>query len=929
MLVAGAYEAPAAGTIRDSAVQFPGSLAISATGARQNQISYNLDGGVHHDSMTQVNAPFPMPDALEEFSVQTSNYNAEFGSNAGAVVNVISKSGTNEFHGNAFAFQRNEVFNARNVFAVERDPLKRTQFGATLGGPLSVPGLYRGSNGTFFFLGYQGTRRRTQDNALTALVPTEAQRRGDFSDLPYPIVDPQTGDPFPGNGIPADRFDPVATNFLDFLPAATGSGQVFVPQPGSQDFDETLVRADHEMTPRDRLTFRYFLDDYLDRSSWDGRNLLLFTNSADNRVQDFNLSETHIFSPRAVNELSFSHSRYITNRDGPSDAPNSVDLGANVHNPNDLSGMRMFVFGFFATTASDRLTILRRNYTLTEGVKWTSGRHNLSFGGRYQRSLFNQETEFRSGGSWFVLGQATGHATSDFLLGRLFAFQQDAPGDKANVVNIPSIYVQDNFRASRRLSLTFGVRWDPLFPLQEDGGKFHVFDPDRFRAGAASTQFLNAPPGLFFRGDAGIPHHGHQGDLNNWAPRVGFAYDVTGDGKTSVRGAGGVFFNQRVPLQQQGGVFQNAPWGSAVLIRSPAAPLSDPYRNSTNPFPTGDVPNRDSFFPSPAVVSSYDPGNKFVTPTIYNWHFTVERQLLPNYLLRLAYVGSHGSHLMGRGLEINPADNGIHLFSGYSSIGMQSSSKNSSYNSLQVTFEKRFSRGSAWLDGLSLLTNYTWSHSIDDQSFNESENGTLGQNVAPLPFNHPFYRPYNRGPSDFDRRQRFVTSYVWDLPSPHGSGKLARRLLGGWQSSRILSIQTGAPFTVLTGRDDMRTGLISQRALVLDDVDPYRTAPGGCGGSPFCEPLLNPDAFARPATNTFSPQGKNVFRGPGDWTWDMGLFKNFPSEKFNVQLRWEFFNIFNNVRLGRPHNTLRDPRFGGVTVADDPRIGQVALKVSF
>ena len=936
LLVAGTYEAPAAGTLRDSAVQFPGSLAISASGARQNQISYNLDGGVHHDTLTQVNAPFPMPDALQEFSVQTGNYSAEFGSNAGAVVNVVSKSGTNEFHGNAFAFHRNEVFNARNVFAAERDPLKRTQFGATLGGPFSVPGLYRGSNRTFFFLGYQGTRRRTQDNALTALVPTEAQRRGDFSALPFPVVDPQTGDPFPGNSIPLDRFDPVAANFLDFLPTATGSGEVFVSQPDSQDFDELLLRADHELTSRDRLGLRYFLDDFLGRSSWDGRNLLLFTNSADNRVQDFRLSETHIFSPRVVNESSFSYSRYVTNRAGPRDAPNAVDLGANVHNPSGMSCMRVFVFGFFATTASDRLTILRQNYTVADDVKWISGRHNLSFGGRYQRSLLNQDTEFRSGGAWFVLGHETGHATSDFLLGKLFAFQQDAPGDKANVVNIPSVYVQDNFRAGPRLSLTFGVRWDPLLPLQERDGKFHVFDPDRFRAGETSAQFVNAPPGLFFRGDAGVPHHGHRGDLNNWAPRVGFAYDVTGDGKTSLRGAGGVFLNQRVPLQQQGAVFQNAPWGSTVLLRSPAAPFSDPYRDSTNPFPTPEVPDRDSFFPSPAVVSSYDPTNKFVTPTIYNWHLTVERQLLPNYLLRLAYVGSHGSHLMGRGLEINPADNTLtgrvsarRLFPGYSSIGMQSSSKNSSYNSLQVTLEKRFSSGSAWLGGLSLLTNYTWSHSIDDQAFGESENGVLGQNIAPLPFNHPFYRPYNRGPSDFDRRQRFVTSYVWDLPSPGRSGKLARRLLGGWQWSGILSIQTGAPFTVLTGRDDMRTGLNSQRALVLDGANPYRPSPGECGGSFSCEPLLNPDAFARPATDTFSPQGKNVFRGPGQWTWDMGIFKNFPSEKFNVQLRWEFFNIFNHASLGLPHNALSNPRFGGITVAGDPRIGQVALKVSF
>ncbi len=223
LLVAGAYEAPAAGTIRDGAVQFPGSLAISAGGARQNQISYNLDGEVHHDTLTQVNAPFPMPDSLEEFSVQASNYSAEFGSNAGAVVNVISKSGTNEFHGNAFAFHRNEVFNARNVFAAERDPLKRTQLGGTLGGPVHIPGLYRGRNKTFFFLGYQGTRTRTQDNALSSIVPTDANRQGDFSSTPQAVIDPLTDEPFPGNIIPLNRFDPVSVELLGFLPQGGAS----------------------------------------------------------------------------------------------------------------------------------------------------------------------------------------------------------------------------------------------------------------------------------------------------------------------------------------------------------------------------------------------------------------------------------------------------------------------------------------------------------------------------------------------------------------------------------------------------------------------------------------------------------------------------------------------------------------------------------
>ena len=715
------------------------------------------------------------------------------------------------------------------------------------------------------------------------------------------------------------------------------SGGVFVPRPSSQDFNEILIRGDHSFRSSDTLFIRYFLDDFVDRSNWDGQNFLLFTNSAEDRVQELGLSETHIFSHQLINDFSFGYSRYITNRDGPLDAPNAVDLGVHMYNPMGLSGVRTFVSGFFATIASDRLTLLRRNFTFRNSLKWFSGRHNMSFGGRYQRSLLDQETQFLAGGQWIFVGLETRSPVASFLLGQPWRFQQNAPGTKNNAVNIPSLYFQDNFRVSRRLSLTFGIRWDPLLPLQERAAKFHVFDPGRFRAGETSRQFASAPPGLFFRGDAGIAEHGHSGDLNNLAPRVGFAYDLTGDAKTSLRGGTGVFYNQRVPLQQQGGTFQSAPWGSTVRIDQPEAPFSDPFRKTTNPFPVSTAPLADALFPSPTVVAGYDPGKKFVTPIIYNWHLTLERQLSPDYLLRTAYVASHGSHLMGRGLELNPADNTIptgrvdarRLFPGYSSIGMQSSSKNSSYNSLQVTLQKRFNTAFSLLSGLDLLANYTWSHSIDDQAFGEAENGLLARNVAPLPFNHPFFRPYNRGPSDFDRRHRFVASYVWDLPGPSTSNGIGDSVFGGWKLSGILSVQTGAPFTVLAGADSMRTGLSSQRAVVLEGVDPYGSGPGRCQSFSFCESFLSPAAFALPAINTFSAQGKNVFRGPNQWAWDMGFFKDFQHEKLNIQLRCEFFNIFNNVALNLPSFVFRDPRFGAITQAEDPRIGQVGLKISF
>lgn len=265
LLVPGATRAPTSGVDQGIGKTFPGVIAISTNGSRQNQISYNLDGGNHVDEYTVVSSPFPFPDALQEFSVQTSNYSAQYGQNSGGVVNVATKSGSNEWHGGAFGFLRNESLNARNYFASERDELKRVQFGGTASGPVQIPGVYDGHDRTFWFMGYQGTRLRNIQRGLNAFVPTNANRGGDFSALlnatdpgnsvgrVVKVLDPENGQQFPDNRIPLSRFDPASVKLLNYIPTASGNGRIEYARPLHDDFNEILARVDHHFSAGDIL----------------------------------------------------------------------------------------------------------------------------------------------------------------------------------------------------------------------------------------------------------------------------------------------------------------------------------------------------------------------------------------------------------------------------------------------------------------------------------------------------------------------------------------------------------------------------------------------------------------------------------------------------------------------------------------------------
>lgn len=944
LIVAGAIPAPGNDADQGITKTFPSAITVSTNGARQNQVSFRLDGANNNDLYTNVNQPFPFPDALQEFSVQTANYSARYGGNAGGVVNVVTKSGTNDFHGNVFEFNRNAVFNARNFFAARRDQLKRNQYGGTIGGPIRIPGVIDRRNKDFFFFGYQGTKIRNIGNTSSAFFPTTANLRGDFSavtsatnpDNPFgkatTILDPSTGAAFPGNQIPVSRFDPASVAFTKFIPVpSSGNGRVFYSVPLAQDFSEYLVRGDHAFSESDQMSLRFFRARFHNTGFLDKSNYLANSNYSEILSQNALISETHIFGPSALNEFRLGFSRETSNR-GP--APGSIglsDLGVDIWQPPTSKTIEgIGVSGFFSAGQTDPADFIRNQYQISDEFNLIRGKHSISFGGGVFRGQVLLRNQFRTSGSFSFTADNTNNALASYLLGYVRTFTQGYGEFKDNLLTTYSLFIQDDYHVTRRLTLNLGLRYDPMFNWHETKDRFQQFSVSDYAAGRTSDVYINAPKGLLFPGDSGVPRWGQKPSLNNFAPRVGFAWDVFGDGRMSVRGGGGMFFDSI-----QNGILNNrfvdvTPFSPQFSLTQPQGSFSNPYLGHTVPYPAPFPPPRDAAFPGPVLAITYDPANgaKILTPTIYNFNLLVERQLGNSWLARAGYVGSQSRHLL-ESLELNPAvytpgsklsTDARRYFQPYGSISQATMDVNSGFNSLQLTLQKRYSKGST------VLFNYTWSKSIDTMPFGQGITSVAQGGNSPIPWNFPGRHQADRGPSEFDHTHRMVVSYVYELPKFAGHGSLIRAIAGGWQWTGVVTAQSGGPLTVTAGKDQSQTGLGTDRANYLGG-DPYGN---NCGATGRCVPWLSAASFGLPATGTFGNVGKGFLRGPNLIGMDTGIYKEFSvNERVRFQFRAEFFNVFNRVNLNNPNTNQNAGGFGTITSTGDPRIGQLALKLSF
>jgi carboxypeptidase family protein len=931
LLVAGAVNSPNGGADQGATKTFPGAVTYSANGARQDTISYQLDGGNYVDEYTNVNQPFPFPDALQEFSVQTSNYSAEYGENAGGVVNVITKSGTNSFHGDAFEFVRNPALNAQNFFATPSTPdqIKRNQYGGTIGGPVI-------HDKTFFFGGYQRTAFR---NLLLGGSSVVGQ-----TDITNFLA---TGGP---GGTPG-KIDPAVANMLGINattgaylgasakfslagPILTGSNPT-VPfsKPDTENFDSGIGRLDHSIRKDDKLTLRYEFDRFTKAPVFNPLLLAAYTDATFSIIaQNALIHETHIFSPRFINDFRMSYSREVSNR-GP--APNAVDVRAFgvalpfEPKPSAIQGIGVqngFTFGDNPTGL-----FIRNNFTYADDLSWEKGKHDFHFGGMIEWSQVDLVNQFNQPGIFnfctqdTYLGQPTGLRTYTNFLGGIicdgnrtgngYAFQQGAGEFKANRDKFSGLYIQDNFRVSRRLTLNLGLRYEPALPWSDNGNRWAQVNLVAMAANQVSRVYPNAPPGIFFSGqngipsDPGMPKNALNSNLKGFAPRVGFAYDLFGDGRTSLRGGAGIFYDSRAMGMLSNRYVDEWPFSPQFILStagnsaptpgSTAGSFSDPLctqaatqaaLNCSGAQATS-YPTFPSPFPAPTnfpysppfnqIAVTYDPSGVYHVPTVYEWNLTVERQLPAGFLLRAAYVGSQSLHILetqyyNAGAPCDPTIPGN--CNGKANVGQAnlavceatggtvvschgnpntsgalfkpntfSTTVQADINDVNASYHSlQTSVEKRMSHGFTILANYTYSKSLDDLPFGEGVSG-FDTGYSALPLNNPNRHQFDYGPSSFDHTHVFTGSYVWQSPSLKSSGSLTHHLFGDYELGGIVSAASGRPITVLQGTEISGTGIGNDRGTLVAGISPYSS--NTCGTTIHCVSWLNRAAF-QPTTIT-------------------------------------------------------------------------------
>jgi len=889
---------------------YPGEQQAAVNGSGPGAVNYQLDGAGHNDTYLNTNLPFPNPDAVQEFALQSTNLTAEYGNAVGGVVDIVTKSGTNQLHGSAFEFLRNGDLNARNFFAPQHDQLKRNQFGGSIGGRIIKDKL-------FFFGTYQGTRIRNAPEGQIAFVPTAAERAGNFSDIGTPLIDPVSKVPFANNQIPTARFSPAALEMLKYIPLPNAGGrQLNYTGPKDQETENQFMPKVDWVHGNQQLSVRYFFTDFKQPPVIQKENLLAATGLGNAvRVQNVAVNHTYTASPNLLFKTWFGWNQQ---RGGSlSSAPLSFsDLGVNIAAPTPPE-IALNVSGGFGVNTSHRGDFDRGDWTLRENVTVVKGSHELHFGGEAVRVKNHLINTFLMAGEFDFYNNLSGDNLADFMLGRASSFQQGGGEFKLLAGTRWSTFAQDNWRVSQNLTLNLGIRWDPYFPYQEEKGRVTCFQP-----GQKSAKFPNAPVGLTYGGDhndPSCPAAGSDADISNIAPRVGFAYRLTQDGKTSIRGGAGFYY---IPIQTSTfNLFvDTAPFSPQFTFN--AVQFDDPYASAgvPNPFPEQygpRIPGPDVTFTLP--TSLYGVFQKdFQIPLLTTWNLTLERQFGQSWVTRIAYVGNKGTYLSNDQKplrEHNPAvyipgastpDNTQErrLYQDFGTVGLVSSDNNSHYHSLQVNLEKRFSHG------LQVLTNYTWSRTIDDYGWTD-----------------PFNRRFDIGPSDDDVPHVFKFSGIWEVPKLH-TNRLVGAVVNGWMLNSIVSWHSGFPFSVRSGQDNSLSAVGRDRADFLGGTAQLDSSRAH---GELIQQYFDTSKFVPNGLGTFGNSGKNILRGPRFFKTDFGALKNFQlGEHSQVQFRSEFFNLFNNVNFSAPGNSVSSPdSFGVITSAQSPRIIQFALKFLF
>lgn len=922
-----------------------GDATISVNGQRTTSNNVRING-VDANSIGTNSTPniaVPATDTIQEFIVQTSLYDASNGRSAGGSVEAITKSGTNSIHGSVYEFLRNRSLNANDFFlnsaGQDKPVLTRNQFGFVLGGPVI-------KNKTFFFVSYQGTRERNGASLNNSLS---------FPIIPTGLTDSNrtAAGLATAFGLPVAAISPIAVSLLQ---AKLPNGQFIVPSPTTASGltplsavsrfreDQYNINIDHKFSDTHSLTGKWFsADNPILQSNYNfaglgngPTQLPGFGGDLDliNRV--FSLTDTYIFSANVINQARFGYTR-IRATSAPQEPFTASQFGINNPQSGLFPGLPTVqvvgLFTFGSSAFADQSSTIN-SFTYNDTLSITAGRHRVRLGAEFRRSQVN--FFFNA----FTRGQLVFPTFANFLAGQSISILGTGVFDRALRTNEFSSFVQDDYKVNDRLTFNVGLRYEYFGNPTEKRGRLINFIPDQFKSGLPTSP-AGPPNGFVQPGNAKNPIAGVpttddglvENDLNNFAGRFGFAFKPLKSDRLVLRGGYGIYYD-RISTRTINTQVLNFPFfslGTRVL-----GPLSDPFAPVPAPSAFPVIPTVPSTLGVPISGIFLDPN--FRTPYVQQYNFNVQYQFAKDFLLEVGYVGSKGTKLLQVKTLNQPVYNkatgqftlplGPFLSSQKNAAGgiqQVQSSSNSHYDSLQISLTKKLSRG------VQFLASYTLAKSIDDYS------GSAINELTGLPGDQ-FNTGTNRGLSDFDRRNRFVLSGIFDLPKVKIASRPAALLLNNWQVATILTLQSGLPFSVI----DNPSNFILQRASLVPGMDPeldgsvkdrlnqyFNTAAFVPSRQVLAGTILNPFFDGN---SPFGNLGRNTLIGPAQRNVDISMIKYIPiKETFNMEFRAEFFNAFNTVNFANPNANIAVPAtFGRVTATSaGPRVIQFALKFNF
>ncbi len=913
---------------------------FSVAGGRARNQNFVLDGGNVSNAvgLTRPQQLTSLPvDAMQEFKVIANNYSAEFGHSTGGVVTMSTRSGTNQFHGSIFESLRNNIFDARNFFAAKKAPIRLNQFGGSIGGPIR-------KDKTHFFATWEQTRQTTSDT-ITSTVPTLANRAGNFSDLrdsngnPILIYDPATTVgrnrlPFPNNQIPAERFDPVAKAILNYFPlpnrqgTATNASNYVGNSSSTLNRNIIVARLDHQFRASDLVTARYYIND--SGAATTGTYGIPVSDPlsdiTDVRVQSLLGAYTHIFGPNVANELRYTYLRrkFIDKRPGYQE---------NLAGTLGLAGVSNAAFPAFTipgyATLGNPSAVFRFqtpivDQQLLDSISWTRGKHALKFGAEFRAGANDEIRDRGSAGNFTITPlitslpgvSGTGNSLASFLLGEVNAASIQVSDKIPSRASYWSFYAQDDWRVTANLTLNYGLRWEAELPRKVVGNRMNSFDP------TAINPVSGTPGVVTFAGVDGVPERAFRTDTNNFGPRFGFAYKIPGAGSTLIRGGAGIFYGPTVSNTigdvASLGFSTSASYVVSQADLQSAFRLRDGFPSVTRPalsagfgaVPPGSKPN--------TSVAFFDPGQ--VAPTSYQFNLNLQHELTTNLLLELGYIGNVSHHLTGNDLSLNqvapqlmgPGDaQSRRPFPQFSNVTwINPSIGNSSYHGGFVRAEKRFS------GNFSFLAHYTFSKFLDDVE-SANEYGATGS------YMDAYHRNLDKGLSGSDVPHHVVLTLLYESRGLENHPRL-NSALGGWKIGMLETFMSGAPFTIITTGNTtnafpagaLRPDLLRNPELPSSERTVAR--------------WFDTTAFAAPAPFTFGNAPRSVLRGAPLLTTDLTTERAFRlTERYKLELRGEFYNLFNHANFNVPGFTYGAADFGVVTSARPGRTVQLAAKLAF